>query len=427
MITAWLRIHYAIGGTTAFLRMLQKYPDLPDLYRALETRAEEHGLLGRVSPERFFAFDIPQALAAEELCRAYGWRIIPFPSALYPELLRRLKNPPAVLFARGSPERLQNPFRVAVVGTRAATRRAADAAALLGEALSRAGVTVVSGGAYGIDSAAALGAGGVSGAGCVTVLGRGFSPAADAGPAEDNAVTVTELLPGLSGRAFNFPNRNRLIAGMSAGTVVLEAGGKSGSLITAKDALRLGRPVFVPEKEILDSPGCAALAAQGARSFTTPWEVIAALFPALTDPPEAALTRLDQAPVGRYEQSLYGVPGRASREEPFPASSRGSAASAFAPVPPGPSVPAPAAMPEPAPVLPGNLAPAATPEPTPVLPENLSPEARAVAGALADGPRYVDEIIERLGLSAAKAQIAVTELELEDVISVLPGGRVALQ
>ena len=57
----------------------------------------------------------------------------------------------------------------------------------------------------------------------------------------------------------------------------------------------------------------------------------------------------------------------------------------------------------------------------------FSPEARAVAGALADGPRYVDEIIERLGLSAAKAQIAVTELELEDVISVLPGGRVALQ
>ena len=188
MITAWLRIHYAIGGTTAFLRMLQKYPDPSDLYRALETRAEEHGLLGRVSPERFFAFDIPQALAAEELCRAYGWRIIPFTSALYPDLLRRLKNPPAVLFARGSPERLQNPFRVAVVGTRAATRRAADAAALLGEALSRAGVTVVSGGAYGVDSAAALGAGGVSGAGCVTVLGRGFSPAADAGLREGDVI-----------------------------------------------------------------------------------------------------------------------------------------------------------------------------------------------------------------------------------------------
>lgn len=404
MITAWLRIHYAIGGRAAFPAMWQKYHDVQAVCRALETRAEETGLMKKNSPDRFFDFDAPKALATEQLCREHGWRIIPFESDYYPFLLRQIKNPPAVLFVRGDAALLKNPRKAAVVGARSATRKAADAAFLLGEALAASGVTAVSGGAAGIDSASAFGAASLHGAGCVTVLGRGFSPAKDVGPAEDGVVFVTELFPGLSGRSFSFPNRNRLIAGMSVGTAVMEAGGKSGALITAEDAMAQGRPVFVPSSPRLSSPGCAALANKGVEQMTTPRDMLEKLFLDLSDLSPAADIPLDEAPAGRYEQSLYGRPGRNRAWEEIPS------------------------QPVKAPDRIGRTAsvPAAQTHHAVSLPEDLSEEAKAVARAAADGPVYIDEIILKLGIPAPRVQAAVTELELEDVITVGPGGRISL-
>ena len=423
MLTSWLRIHYAIGGKAAFPKMLQKYHTAPDLCRALETRAEARGLLGSNSPDRFFEFDAAMAQATERLCRENGWRIVPYPSDCYPALLRRIKDPPAVLFVRGDIEILKNPRMVAAVGTRTASRRAADASVLLGEALAGAGVTVVSGGANGVDSAAALGASGVVGAGCVTVLGRGFDPAPDAGPPAENAVFVTELFPGLSGRAFNFPRRNRVISGVSAGTVVMEAGGKSGSLITADYAVRQGRLVFVPDAASLPSPGCAALIAKGAKEIACPRDCVEALFPDFhPDTPGSLSVRWAEAPRGRYEQSFYGVPERGNappeQEKPPDPSS-----------PPEPPLPEPVRGEKVSPPIKAEIPPERRerkPQTRP-LPEGLSPEARAVAAALTEGPRYVDELIDRLGLPAPQVQIAVTELELEDAVTVGPGGRVSLR
>ena len=417
MLKSWLRIHYTLGGRAAFLPMYEKYPDPQALCRALETRAEARGLLGRNSPDRFFEFDAAMAQATERLCRENGWRIVPYPSDCYPALLRRIKDPPAVLFVRGDPEILKNPRTVAAVGTRTASRRAADASVLLGEALAAAGVTVISGGANGVDSAAALGASGVVGAGCVTVLGRGFDPAPDAGPPEGNAVFVTELFPGLSGRAFNFPRRNRVISGISAGTVVMEAGGKSGSLITADYAVRQGRPVFVPDAASLPSPGCAALAAKGAKEIACPRDCVEALFPDFhPDAPGSLSVRWAEAPRGRYEQSFYGA---GAREYVPPEQEK----------PPDPPPPEPVRREEVSPPIKAEIPPERRerkPQTRP-LPEGLSPEARAVAAALTEGPRYVDELIDRLGIPAPQVQIAVTELELEDAVTVGPGGRISLR
>ena len=419
MITAWLRIHYTLGGRAAFLPMYEKYPDPQAICRALENRTEARGLLSRISPDRFFAFDTTKALAAEQLCRENGWRIVPFPSGYYPERLRLIKDPPAVLFVRGDPEILRNPRAVAVVGTRTATRRAADAAVLLGEALSQAGVTTVSGGAYGIDSAVALGACSVPGAGCITVLGRGFDPAKDANRLPMRTVYVTELFPGLSARTFNFPTRNRLISGISAGAVVMEAGGKSGSLITAGCAVRQGRPVFVPDAASLPSPGCAALVSEGAREIACPRDCVEALFPELPAEEVGVLSvRWCDAPRGRYEASFYGgAPGE------VPQASVSQQASDE-----GVSVEPPTDFPSDSP----DYSPPQTPvapeanSANGLLPDGLSPEALAVAQALGAGPRYVDEIIDRLGIPAPKVQVAVTELELEDVIAVGPGGCIHL-
>ncbi|MBQ6119256.1 MAG: DNA-processing protein DprA, partial [Clostridia bacterium] len=233
-------------------------------------------------------------------------------------------------------------------------------------------------------------------------LGRGFDPARDANrPAERTAV-VTELFPGLSGRAFNFPARNRLISGMSAGVAVMEAGGKSGSLITADDATKQGRPVFVPDAVSLPSPGCAALAAKGAGEISCPLDCVTALFPDLpTEGYETLSVNWQDAPEGRYGQAFYGA---AVRWDQPPSSE--------------PSAPGVRAV--------KNTAPEAPREGIP-LPEGLSPDAQIVARTLRDGPRYVDEIIEQLGIPAPKVQVAVTELELEDAIAVGPGGLIHLR
>ncbi|PDO11225.1 MAG: DNA protecting protein DprA [Candidatus Reconcilbacillus cellulovorans] len=188
-------------------------------------------------------------------------RVRPMPSAVgecravtvldreYPEQLRHIARPPWVIYIRGDPAVLSVPS-VAVVGTRKPTaygRRMADE---LAAGLAFAGIVVVSGLARGIDGAAHLGAlraGGVT----VAVLGSGLDrvyPPEHAALAErivrSGGAVVSEYPPGTLPRAGLFPERNRIIAGLSLGTVVVEASEKSGAMITASLAADAGREVF---------------------------------------------------------------------------------------------------------------------------------------------------------------------------------------
>ena len=167
----------------------------------------------------------------------------------YPRLLTEIADPPFVLFAAGSLERLKSPA-VGVVGSRAASRYGREVAGRLARDLANAGVTVVSGFARGIDTAAheaAMTAGG----GTVAVLGCGI----DVDYPRENVdlkramvsgghLVLSEYAPGEPPSPENFPIRNRIIAGLSAGVVVVEASRRSGSLITARLAADFGRDVF---------------------------------------------------------------------------------------------------------------------------------------------------------------------------------------
>jgi DNA processing protein len=154
-----------------------------------------------------------------------------------------------VIWVRGTISALSAPRMVAVVGARAASRQGLEIAALLSRGLAGAGVTVVSGLARGVDTAAhraALDAGGRS----VAVLGSGLDrvyPPEHEGLArrlEEEGAAASEFPPGSPPMAYHFPLRNRLISGLSAATVVVEASEKSGSLITAGAALEQGRDVM---------------------------------------------------------------------------------------------------------------------------------------------------------------------------------------
>ncbi len=166
----------------------------------------------------------------------------------YPESLLDLFDPPAVLFARGRRLSSLTP-RVAIVGARNCSESGRDVATALGLALSRAGVGVVSGGAIGIDAAAHQGA--LAGGGrSVCVLGCGIDlvyPASNRKLIDDVAssgAVVSEYPPGTKAEPFRFPARNRIVAGLSRGVVVVEGASGSGSMITADHAVDLGRSVF---------------------------------------------------------------------------------------------------------------------------------------------------------------------------------------
>ncbi len=166
----------------------------------------------------------------------------------FPNSLKEIYNPPPILFGLGDSD-LLNEKSVAIVGARRATRYGQEVAKNLAGGLSSKGLAVVSGMALGIDTSAhrgALGAGGKT----IAVLGSGLDrpyPARNRGLmkeiAESGAV-ITEFLPGTNPEPGNFPRRNRIICGLSQGVVVVEAGLKSGSLITASLALEQGKEVM---------------------------------------------------------------------------------------------------------------------------------------------------------------------------------------
>lgn len=183
-------------------------------------------------------------------------RILPLSHPDYPEILRQIYDPPPVLYVRGElPRQLSGPpaqvRAVGVVGTRNATAYGLELTRTLSRELAAAGVVIVSGLALGIDTAAHQGALAAPEGATVAVLGSGVDviyPRQNQGLAQRllaaGGAVVSEYPIGTGPRAENFPGRNRIIAGLSRGVLVVEGGKKSGAMITADYAIEQGRTVF---------------------------------------------------------------------------------------------------------------------------------------------------------------------------------------
>ena len=254
-------------------------PELLDAPDALELLAgycarEEQGIPALVAGLRS---------EADELlgrAQAAGIGVITFTDASFPASLRQIPQAPVVLWVAGQVAALSAPG-VAVVGSRAASAGGTEVAERLGHDLAAAGVTVISGLARGCDAAAhrgALDAGGLT----VAVLGCGADvvyPAEHRGLYQrirDTGAIVSELPPGSPPLPAHFPQRNRIISGLSRGVVVVEASDRSGSLITAACALEQGRDVMAVPGSILGSRhrGCHALLRDGACLVETAADVL---------------------------------------------------------------------------------------------------------------------------------------------------------
>ena len=248
--------------------------------------------------------------AERERLAAAGYRFLGRSSPEFPPLLRSIHDPPPGLFLRGDggPELLSRPA-IAIVGARACSGYGASVARSLGRDLAAAGLVVVSGLARGIDAEAHRGAL-EAGGGTIAVLGCGIDrdyPAAHAELARRVAaagLVVSEYAPGVEPAPWRFPARNRIVAGLSAATAVVEARERSGALITADLALEEGREVFAVPGEITSSlsSGTNTLLKLGATPLTGAADVFASFgiepqAPAAEDvsPAAAALLELVRA------------------------------------------------------------------------------------------------------------------------------------
>lgn len=233
----------------------------------------------------------------------------------YPARLHELHDAPAVIFARGTIAAAEPPA-VAIVGTRMASSYGLRVARAIATACARAGATVVSGLARGIDGAAhesALAAGGRT----VAVLGTGldvFYPRSHRSLQENIArdgLLLSELPPGASGHSGTFPRRNRIIAALADVTVVVEAGHKSGALITADQAIELGRIVAcVPNAiDVAGAAGSNALLKRNAEPVLCADDVLALLD--LRAAP-SALPVLDDDAASCWDAIQHGAPDMAA-------------------------------------------------------------------------------------------------------------------
>jgi len=251
----------------------------PDQIRAVE------GIGPKLTRAIASASDDREAIEELELCRRHGVDVVLASRPNYPRSLSEIHDPPGILFVAGEIEP-RDALAVAIVGSRHATQYGLEQAERLAASLARAGVTVVSGLARGIDGAAhrgALEAGGRT----IAVLGSGLLelyPPEHLGLAEkirQHGAVVSELPLRTKPLSGTFPQRNRLISGMSMGVIVVEASERSGALITARHAAEQGRDVFAVPGRVDNrlARGCHRLLREGARLVESADDVLEELGP----------------------------------------------------------------------------------------------------------------------------------------------------
>ncbi len=376
---AWLALASARSLTPAALRALLAAFGMPQALRSqpFDALAE---VAGEAAAHAVLA-PLPAGFEAEVAgvatwCAQPGNALVTLADPAYPSTLLAMPDPPPVLYVKGDLA-LLHASAIALVGSRNGTPQGLEDAAHFARELAAAGLVVVSGLALGIDAAAHRGALSVAGP-TVAVIGTGIDivyPAAHRELAHRIAAhgaLVSEWPLGTPARPSHFPQRNRLIAGLSKGVLIVEAALRSGSLITARLANEMGRDVFALPGSIHSplSRGCHRLIKEGAR---------------LTEEPAEILEEL----------------GLASRPGPRAAPIAPHIGSSSAPTP------------MPAPVSDASTAP---------IHAHDSHAARVIA-ALGHAPATLAVLAGRTDIDGAGLQAALLQLELAGDVTALPGGR----
>ena len=330
-----------------------------------------------------------KAVNALDQCAKNGWNIVTVKDVAYPERLKNIYDPPALLYVRGQLPIVDDEVAVAVVGTRNCTPYGLKVAERIGYDLARSGCVLVTGMARGIDGAAAKGA--LRGGGKVIgVLGCGLDvvyPAENKRLLDDVATVgalITEFIPGTRPEGHNFPIRNRIISGLSLGVTVIEAPKGSGAIITATHALEQGRDVFVVPGNI-DSPasyGSNQLLREGAIAVLSGRDIVC----------EYEHMYPDKINLEKSSKKTKLPVKRANKQVKEQADSEKTEKKVIDKDEHGEYIV------------------------NKQLPDNLSEEEKAICAVLSGKTLHIDDIIQQCGLNANDVLSALTMLEISGIV-----------
>lgn len=372
----YIALQEALGaGSAKVVAALRHFKNPKNIFSLSPAALAESGLFSAGELKKISNADFEKADRIIEKCRANAIKIITLGSEEYPYPLSVIENPPLVLYVKGKLPDFENIPAVCIVGPREVSDFGKRAAFSLGYRLARSGITVVSGGALGTDTCAHAGALRAEGV-TVLVMGCGIlsgylpenAPLRNA--VAENGCLLSEYPPDMPTTRYSFPVRNRILSALTLGTAVVEAGAKSGALITARCAAEQGRDVFVipgtPDKK--EYIGSNALLRDGAKPLLDVSDIFneyIARFPDKIDIERAFSGRILSAKDRSNEKNIKEIQKN--------------------------------------------------------LNETLSKEAKIVYNCL-DKQKFLPEEIVNTGLSSGQLLSALTELEMEFLIRALPGG-----
>lgn len=347
-------------GSIRTKALLDYFKNPENIFKADVLELTRVSNIGKNIAENIFRVSRDRSLLEKEykLIEKHGVKVLTIFDAEYPVSLKEIYDPPVVLYVKGELKQ-EDKLAVAIVGSRRSSYYGRDTAARLATELANLSITVVSGMARGIDTAAHSGALKAQGR-TIAVLGSGLAniyPSQNIRLAQmiaESGAVISEFPMAMEPLAENFPRRNRVISGLSLGVVVVEAAKDSGALITARCAAEQGREVFsVPgQAGVKNSFGTNRLIRDGAKLVETATDILEELAPAAK-----GCFHLRSEEPGRQRE----------------------------------------------------------------LPEGLNPEELKILQLLTEGPMYIDRICEESSMSIAATSGALTGLEVKGLIRREPG------
>ena len=395
----WIWLQNVFGyGSAKIMRALENYDSAKDFYKAGVKGWKECRFLSSEDIAKLHNTNIKNSDAIIKHCEERRYDIITPEDENYPARLIRIKNPPAVLYVRGTLPDIDDEAAIAVVGTRKCSNLGTAIAGTLGYRLSRCGMMIVSGGAVGCDIAASKGALN-AGAKSVIVMGCGLScyylPQNEKirRAVAENGAVISEMQPLSRPSPFSFPIRNRLMSALSLAALVIEAPKRSGALITVDHALEQGKDVFAIPGSInsAEYSGNNRLLEDGAYPVYTPHDIVAEY---MSEYPHKLNFENSYTPLGEDIMFKEIFRKLENRNKPKTADKAANADK-----------------------TPDRADDKPKPEP------NLSGINQKIYSFFTNEPINIDKIIDKLEIDPADAMVALTELEMEGLIRPCSGGR----
>lgn len=378
----WVWLSMALGAGAKTDEILSTFLSPREIYESDRTARIISGAFTKTQIERLGSVKLSAAETAIETCRKNGWQVVTPDDREYPDNLRHLSDMPLVLYVDGDISFINKSLCIGIVGTRNPCAESVAIAQKLSADMAAKRVVIVSGGALGIDSAAHEGALAANGKTvCVLGCGLGNGYLMSNEPLRrrisQSGALISEYPPLSFVTKMSFPLRNRVISGISEGVLVVEAGEKSGSLITAGRAAEQGRDVFAIPGSILSTAylGANRLIKDGAKVVTCTEDILesyAVMYPEKLDMAAAAPENI--AGIKTPADTATGI--KPEKTEPKVRK------------------------------IPSSL---------------LSSDALAVYNAIGDEPIHSDEICAKTGLNTSDVLSALLMLELEDLIMPVQG------